>query len=597
MVCCPAQLPLGKFVISFDKRLLPAFAALILSACGGGGSGAGGAGGGAVVPPPPVTSVTVSGRITFDRVPFEACADINCLDGAFADGLDYPGTVEAPARSVSVELLNAANRAVLATATTDASGNYTMTAPANTSAVVRAKALSTASGTGPGTSRWDIRVLDNLGGASSLYAIEGSPFDTGVVGQVRNLRAASGWSGFAGFTSTRAAAPFAILDTLYAAVQFAIAQGDPSLRLDPLEVFWSPENRPTNDWNPSRGWIVTTAYRVGSSAGGAPPGIYVLGAADNDTDEYDQHIIAHEFQHFLEDQVSRSDTPGGPHSLEEQLDPRVAFSEGFANAFSAMVLNDPVYRDSFGASQGQVFRFDVERGQVASRGWFNETSVQAIAWDLFDAANDDGVSIGYGPMHRVLRDTMRSGTPLTSIFSFIAPLKQLPGMPVSAIDARVQAESIVATTMDPYATTETHIGPLAPGDKDKILPVYSSIALNGATLRLCGGRPTGGTYNKLGSRRFLRFNVPASLALDIEVKCPATDAACSGEPKPDPDFVLYRGLATMEVAETTVPFVEQFRKNVDAGDYVLEIYEYSHVDQNDGAVRRADTCMTVRITG
>ena len=61
--------------------------------------------------------------------------------------------------------------------------------------------------------------------------------------QVRNLRAASGWSGFAGFTSTRAAAPFAILDTLYAAVQFVVAQGDPSLQLDPLEIFWSPENR------------------------------------------------------------------------------------------------------------------------------------------------------------------------------------------------------------------------------------------------------------------------------------------------------------------------------------------------------------------
>jgi hypothetical protein len=36
---------------------------------------------------------------------------------------------------------------------------------------------------------------------------------------------------------------------------------------------------------------------------------------------------------------------------------------------------------------------------------------------------------------------------------------------------------------------------------------------------------------------------------------------------------------------------------VDAGDYVLEIYEYSHVDQKDSAVRRGDTCMTVRITG
>ena len=164
---------------------------------------------------------------------------------------------------------------------------------------------------------------------------------------------------------------------------------------------------------------------------------------DNDIDEYDQHIVAHEFQHFLEDQVSRSDTPGGPHSLDEQLDMRVSFSEGFANAFSAMVLNDPVYRDAFGASQGQVYRFDVERGQVASRGWFNETSVQAIAWDLFDAANDDNVSIGYGPMHRVLRDSMRDGTPLTSIFSFVTPLKQIAGVPAAAVDARVEAESIV----------------------------------------------------------------------------------------------------------------------------------------------------------
>ena len=586
-------------MISFDKRLLPAFAALDLvrSAAAAAVARAGAA---AVQ-----SSRRPSDRRNGQRSDYvrscavrAPCADIDCLDGAFADGLDYPGTVEAPARSVSVELLNAATRAVLATATTDASGNYTMTAPANTSAVVRAKALSTASGTGPGTARWDVRVLDNLGGASSLYAIEGSPFDTGVVGQVRNLRAASGWSGFAGFTSTRAAAPFAILDTLYAAVQFAIAQGDPSLQLDPLEVFWSPENRPTNEWNPSRGWIVTTAYRVGPSAGGAPPGIYVLGEADNDTDEYDQHIIAHEFQHFLEDQVSRSDTPGGPHSLDEQLDPRVAFSEGFANAFSAMVLNDPVYRDSSGASQGQVFRFDVERGQVASRGWFNETSVQAIAWDLFDAANDDGVvdrlwpDASSAPGYDAQRDAAHQHF-LVHRAVETAPRHagRRPSTPAS------RPESIVATTMDPYATTETHIGPLAPGDKDKILPVYSSIALNGATVRLCGGRPTGGTYNKLGNRRFLRFNVPASLALDIEVKCPATDAACSGEPKPDPDFVLYRGLTTMEVAETTAPFVEQFRKNVDAGDYVLEIYEYSHVDQNDGAVRRGDTCMTVRITG
>ncbi len=53
----------------------------------------------------------------------------------------------------------------------------------------------------------------------------------------------------------------------------------------------------------------------------------------------------------------------------------------------------------------------------------------------------------------------------------------------------------------------------------------------------------------------------------------------------------------VEFAETETPYVEQLQKNVEAGDYVLEIYEYSHVDPVENAARRGDTCMTVRITG
>ena len=53
----------------------------------------------------------------------------------------------------------------------------------------------------------------------------------------------------------------------------------------------------------------------------------------------------------------------------------------------------------------------------------------------------------------------------------------------------------------------------------------------------------------------------------------------------------------VEFAETETPYVEQLQKNVEAGDYVLEIYEYSHADPDENAVRRGDTCMTVRITG
>jgi hypothetical protein len=34
-----------------------------------------------------------------------------------------------------------------------------------------------------------------------------------------------------------------------------------------------------------------------------------------------------------------------------------------------------------------------------------------------------------------------------------------------------------------------------------------------------------------------------------------------------------------------------------AGDYVLEVFEYSHVDPDPNAIRRGRTCMLVTITG
>jgi hypothetical protein len=462
---------------------------------------------------------------------------------------------------------------------------------------VRAKAQSAATGTSANPASWNIRVLDNFGDARSQYAISGTAFDSGVANHTRNLRAASGWGGFAGYTSERAAAPFAILDTLYSAVQFLVAKGNMAVRLGPLDVYWSPENRPTDDWNPARGWIGTTAYRTGASAGTASPGIYVLGAANNDIDEYDQHIVAHEFQHFLEDQLSRADTTGGPHGLDKKLDLRLAFSEGFANAFAAMVLGDPVYRDAFGNGQSQVFRFGMETAVASNRGWYNETSVHGIVWDLYDGGSEQGdtVELGYGPMYDVFVRELRDGIPLTSVFAFVTALKtRVPASAVPGIDARVQAENIVAGSIDPWGSTETNSG-VTTAQRDLVLPIYADIALNGSPVRLCGDTVVG-TYNKIGNRRFLKFSVPGTRTIDIQVTCLLSDATCTGNPQPDPDFGLYHG-RTVEFAESDTPFTESLRKTVDAGEYVLEIYEYSHADPDAQSVRRGRTCMTVRITG
>lgn len=549
-------------------------------------------------PPPP--SVTISGRITFERVPFSVAAE---------RGLNYPGTFEAPAREVEVELVRASSSEVLATTLTDTAGNYSLTGPGNTDVFVRAKALSRVTGTTGRPAAWDLRVLNNTNG-NALYVLDGAVFNPGAADQTRNLRATTGWGGdFAGvYTGVRASAPFAVLDTLYSAAQLVITHGDPSVQLMPLAAFWSPSNRPSAAFGPTTGDIETTQYiSPGSSS---PPGIYVLGAASNDTDEFDQHIIAHEFHHYLEDAVSRADSVGGTHSLDERLDPRVAFSEGFANAFSAIVLQDPVYRDSFGVAQGSDFAFDVESGAASVPGWYNEASIHRIVWDLYDATNEPGdtVTLGFEPIYDVLRTELRDGVPLVSLFPYITALKQRPGVPVVAVDARVEAErlagtslGIVSATMDAYATTETHSG-VAPVSADLVLPVYTPIAPNGPAVRLCtsseitvpGGAVVPGTFNKLGNRRFLRFSVPAARTLRIRVSCPASDATCGGLPQPDPDFLLSRA-SEVTIAEGSAPRVEELDVPATVGDYVLEIYDYSHVDPSAG--RRDRTCMTVTITG
>ncbi len=166
----------------------------------------------------------------------------------------------------------------------------------------------------------------------------------------RNLAAGSGWGG-TGYVGVRAAAPFAILDTLYAAAEFVHDNGA-SVDLPTLDAFWSPLNNP-NSGDVASGNIVSTLSPRAGVAGDPPKGIYVLGLENVDTDEYDPHVLAHEFHHYLEDNLSRTDTTGGEHSRNERLDLRLAFSEGFANAFSGMVLGNPVYRDTFGSQQGQ----------------------------------------------------------------------------------------------------------------------------------------------------------------------------------------------------------------------------------------------------
>jgi hypothetical protein len=476
---------------------------------------------------------------------------------------------------------------------------------------VRARAVSRPAT--PQAASWNLQVRNNTNG-NALYVLDGNSFYSCVVNQTRNLRATTGWGGgFAGeYTGTRAAAPFAILDTLYAAARFVIEQGDAGQQLPALNLnaYWSEDNVPATLANGAldvaNGLIDTTLYQPAGFD--IPAGVYVLGAEDNDTDEFDQHVLAHEFQHYLEDALGRTDSVGGDHSLGERLDMRVAFSEGYANAFSAMVLGDTLYRDSGGASQGDdLLYFDVEEDDSLVPGWYSEASVQRIAWDLFDDADGDGdpVSIDFGLMLDVFRNELSTGVPQTSLFAFITALKQRAGVPDAAVDNLVQAEGVEGTSlginsveMNAYATEETHSG-VAQESEYLVLPVYDSILVPG-TRTVCASSEIQtrdglvvGVYNKLGNRRLLRFNLPDSRLLDITVSCDDV-RTCGGSPAPDPDFVVSRG-NVRTYAETVGEETERLQDfPATAGDYVLEVYDWSHVDRDEDTPR-GPTCMTVTI--
>lgn len=556
--------------------LLVAAALTLLAACGGGG-GDGGATSSPTptAPAPGATTVTVSGTATFDRVPFATAA---------GGGLDFARTVAAPARGVTIEAVAASGQNVLATTSSDGAGQFSLSVPAGTDIFLRMKAELRRAG----APSWLVTVRDNTA-ADALYAVDTATFNTGSAALQRNLHAGSGWTAGSGYTGARAAAPLSILDAIWQAMQLVLS-AEPGASFPELRAYWSPRNVPCSEGASgfcdstaaarARGEIGTSFYATIASQGAS---IYVLGSADTDADEFDQHVVAHEWGHYYQDNFSRDDSPGGPHSTSERLDLRVAFSEGWGNAFAGMAKADPVYRDSFGAQQRSDFAIDVENNAVTFPGWFSEASVQSIFYDLFDARDDaaDTVSLGFAPIHAAMRGGIRGTAAFTSVYALLAAVRAAQPAQAGAIDALAAAQLVAAGT-DDYGSGEGNAG----GDP-RNLPIYPLMS-SGATRQVCSSLPTGGSsavYNKLGNRRFLRFTMPVSGTVSI--------AARNGRAGTDPDIVLYAAGVERGRAEGDASGTETLTLPLSAGSYVAEVYEFSNIA---GTAPRGNECFDVTLT-
>jgi hypothetical protein len=526
---------------------------------------------------PGAGDVIVSGKITFDRVPFKTPP---------ATGLNPTAPVESPARQVVVEAIDAGNATTLASTTTDTNGDYALTVPANRSMFIRARAEMLKSDAAP---TWDFSVRNNTNG-DALYVLDGSAFDSGAGNSTRNLKAAIGWNGTA--YTNRAAAPFAILDTIYQAKELVL-DGDPAAELPGLVLFWSASNRPSaGPLCPDDGDIGTSFYITeGQQDGCTPPrtipaGIYILGDfTAGDTDEFDQHVVAHEFGHYFEDQFSRSDSIGGSHGGGDRLDLRLAFGEGWGNAYAAMSLNNPAYRDSQQGASSE-FGFNLESDSSIAEGWFSEFSVGEILFDVFDSAADgaDNVALGFGPMYAVMVGPQVQTDALTSIFTFASALRAANGASAAGVDAVLSGEQIDA--VDDFGSTENNDG----GD-DRVLPVYEDISLN-TPVSVCSRATAGSgdTANKLGNRKFLRLVVNANVLVTIHaagaVEGGGTIAAT------DPDIFVHRrgSLVDFGAEQGSTETISQLP--LVAGTYIIEVYDFDVAGTN-----ATPRCMQVSVQG
>ncbi len=542
-----------------DKLTKLALLTVFATAAGCGGGGGGGDGGTPPPPPPPPptpTTVVVSGTISFDSVPHTT-----------ASALDFNAISQKPARGIVVEAVTSAG-AVLTSTTTDDTGAYALSVDSGMQMFVRAKAeMTDASGT--------TTVIDNTN-SDALYVLDGATADTGSADSTRDLVATSGWGG-SGYTGVRAAAPFAILDAVYDARETVLTV-DPSAQLSALQINWSPNNVASGNGTAAdlAAGLISTSFYSGNA-------IYLLGAENSDTDEYDRHVVAHEWGHYLQDYSSRDDSIGGQHTTADILDPRVAFSEGFGYAWAGIALGDPVTRDSFGNQQSLGFAIDVEANAYTNPGWYSEGSNQSIIYDLVDATDDgaDTLTLGWGPVYDVLTSDVASTDVFTSIFTFATALKAVAPGNAAEIDALLAGQSIVADTVDDLGSTETNDAGLA-----ETLPVYTVLTPGaGLSVEVCSNLPVDAStsaFNKLGPRRFVVFDVATAGNYNI---------SAAGPNGSDPDFLVHRG-GFVAIAQEVVNGLETLSSTLEVGRYVLSVYEFSNTTSNSP---RGRTCFDVSV--
>jgi hypothetical protein len=421
--------------------------------------------------PPTPAGLAFSGTVSFEA-PLP-----DCVGGC---GLDYAAPAVLPVRHHRVSLVDVGGT-VLAEGRTDAAGAYTLYYDGTaTTATLQVDAhLELPGGMG------SVVVRDNTDGNADWVSF-GPSVDLTVPATDLDLLIEDGWNGAS--YDHRASGPFAITDGALQASEAWLA-ASPGVSLPDLIVYWSPDNRPESG-DDALGLIGTSFYRSDEVA------IYLLGAADVDTDEFDRHIVIHEWTHYFQDQISRLDSVGGSHSFGYVLNPTVAWSEASATAVATLIYTDTEYTDTRGVDQQGGFFDDPEDDQDIVPGWWSESAVLRWTNDVYDDTSETGDTVGLTIDDLLVdmaavRDVPEFNTVFTAATQAAAAHPGSAGG-IDTLSIRFGWDPV----QDGFATGETHDGGWAEN-----LPLYTDVTAGPQTVHLDGTL----AGNRLGRDRFVRW--------------------------------------------------------------------------------------------
>lgn len=584
---------------------------LLLTACGGGG------GDGGSNPPnnPPPGSQVLSGQL-FYELP---------QPNAGCQGLNFNNVLEMPVRRMGVSLLDSGGTVLDSTVTGD-DGSYRFDGvPENTDVRIRVRAQLVESG----TPRWEVYVRDNTSHTNGdpqlnerpIYEVQWNLFNTGSSNITdADFVARTGWNIAAGeYTGTRAAAPLAIADMILDGIQL-ITDVDGTVDMGRVDAYWSVNNSWAVDPDTGlrdydNGRIGTTHFTPWPDAGPRSPSLFLLGDAVGrfpdteqvDTDEFDRGVVLHEWGHYFEDELSRSDSIGGRHVIPGTVEPRVAFGEGWGYAIGAIAAGDPIVCDS-GVPDTTGGGIDLENnigyGQL---GFFNEMSVAMILYDLYDSANDgvDSRSIGFGPIYETMRGPQANTEAFTTIFSFATEIKSMLGVADrDFVDDLLDRENIDTSPLNIWGDGQVR----QPGGAD-FLPVYQDLPLDGSPVDVCvnSDYDPDGDGNKPGEWRYFRFTLDSSQRFEgfANANPAPPPTATGGEDRSDPDLWLYRdgeilnicpGFTCLDTGSgvSTDPDTEVMETVVLEPDtYTLAFNDWRFGDQDRASDYPSETCFTI----